>query len=67
MLRTNTNTIEGERARTASQLLFSTGFARKGRRPGEMSSLEKSMGKPLTAQDQDALHDSVPMLGQPTA
>ena len=55
MWRTNANTIEGERARTATQLFFPTGFARKRRRPGEMSSLEKSMGKPLTAQDQDAL------------
>ena len=65
MLRTNINTIEGERAGTAAQLYFSDGLFEKGTM-GEMSSSEKSMWNSLNAQDQDACRDSVPMLGQPT-
>ena len=66
MWRTNTNTIEGERARTASQLFFRRGCATMRRRLAEISSSGKSMWNSITAQEQEACRDFVPMLGQST-
>ena len=69
MFKTNINTIEGERARTASQLYFSDVIVRErdGGRERCLIFLEKSMWNFLTAQNQDAYRDGVPMPGQPTA
>ena len=44
----NASTVEGERARDDASQLFLRGCARKRRSPGEMSSLEKSMGNSIT-------------------
>ena len=59
----------GEERTQSAYFFFRRGFARKRRRPREMSSFEKSIWNSLTTpeQEQEVCRVCVPMLGQPTA
>ena len=60
----NASTVEGERARDDASQLFLRGFARKRRSPGEIISMEKRIRNSITAEEQEAYRDGVPILGQ---
>ena len=58
----------GEEGTQSADFFIRRGFARKRRRPREMSSFKKSIWNSLTTpeQKQEPYRDGVPMLGQPT-
>jgi len=60
----NASPVEGERARDDASQLFLRGFARKRRSPGEIISMEKRIRNSITAEEQEAYRDGVPILGQ---
>ena len=66
MWRTNTNTIEGETARTASQLFFSTGLCDNETEACRDIFFEEKYVELHHRAEQEACRDFVPMLGQST-
>ena len=66
MWRTNTNTNEGETARTASQLFFSTGLCDNETEACRDIFFEEKYVELHHRAEQEACRDFVPMLGQST-
>jgi len=62
MFKTGAKTGEGERARTAPELFFCRGCARKRRTPEEMLAVREKHTSSLTAQEQETYYGA----GKPT-